>query len=151
MFINYIASCYASLSTIFTNYFNSSLEEDNTDILEPLSFLSLIDKPLVNKLKSNSNISSYYEDILHNINNLINNPDITSSYNVYKELKIFISFCLSYKKDIHINKFIMELCEGIGGIVCLALFFSILANGDTLTKTNVYIHFVTPKKFESYN
>ena len=48
------------------------------------------------------------------------------------------------------NAFFEDLCEGIGGIVNLALFFSIISNADSTAKTSMFLHFITPKKFEGF-
>ena len=145
IFLNYIGASFASFRQIFSEYY---LTNTLSTIINPNIPLALIDQPLINKISLNTIVASVFEEILYSINATLMNK-------YYPQLKSFIEYCMNKNNKIKNitstrSTFLEDICEGIGGVVLLALFFSIFSNGDSLSRTTLYLHFVAPKKFSGF-
>lgn len=146
MFINYIGSSFASFRQVLTEYYNTN---NLPSVINPLIPLALIDQPLINKINLNTIVNNVFNnDILYSINSTLFNK-------YYPFLLSLVEYCMiknSRIKDISSTRsdFLEDVCELVGGIVSLALYFSIFSNGNALSRTILYLHFVAPKKFNGF-
>ena len=155
MYINYISACFACFRYVLVNKYSN----DTIDVaINPLLSLPIVDTTLVDKLNINSTVSNSFENILSVANDILYAEKSSAEflkYNFYPKLKELVSYFMEKNNKIATiistrNSFFEDLCEGIGGIVNLALFFSIISNADITARTSIFFHFITPKKFDMF-
>lgn len=159
MYINYITACYASFLNIFHSMYSDGM---TMNVLQPLGELTLIDKPLYNRINMSGIVKNHFETILGIIDQIIyrdaiDNPKTKiATDNFFTEYKDLINHFKNYNEKLFSNintrkAFLTNICEGIAGIIGLALYFTILSNGDPKTRTTLHLHFITPKKYQEVN
>ena len=154
MYTNYIAAAFAAFKTIVISFYNN---ESSVPALDILSSLKDNDSYLLNRLNANKEMyNSFYalgevlDYYLYQINDV---DEWNTRYNFLIKLKEVITYFMLSNTDIIQNidirnSLIIDLCEGIGGIVNLALLFSIISNSGT-SSTTLYFHFIAPKKYDT--
>ena len=150
MYIHYIAATFATFKYIFTDKYNNLTPDAS---LDPTTELRTIDDLLVNRMKSNSSLGTFFIELLQVINDTIYKDDDNEEvYDFYKQLKYIIQYFTSKNTKLlpirnNRNQLFTDLCEGIGGIISLALFFTILSCGAMNSITTIDFHFLMPKKY----
>lgn len=158
LYFHYIASCFASFDKVFKSYYNNNV---TMTTLDPLESLSIIDKPLVNRLRIRNQMSMDFEALLRTIDGIIykrtsggTNSNISNDpYNYYEQLDKLVSYVLTNNPKLNQQQgnrdnFFRDLNEGIAGIVNLALFFAVFSNTGYGSRTTLYFHFLAPRKYQ---
>lgn len=153
MYINYISSCFAAFKFILQSKYNDNAI--TIESIEPNECLAIIDKTLLNKLEISSSSRLSFLEILQAIDNILYRDGADSRYNFFKELELLIDYFKANTKDPTLfsnnanrNDLFENICEGIGGIVNLALMFSLLSSAYGNAKSSMYLHFICKDKFQ---
>lgn len=143
MYINYIGACFSALKMIFIDIFNNRTVSNK---VQPMNSLALIDQKFVNKLTSSTALANDMETMLDTIDNVIysENSNTNTFYRTLNEVIEYFKTNNSkiFKYSSTRNAFLTKLCEGIGGVVVLALYLSLLSNGDELSKSTLFLQII---------
>jgi len=155
LYFHYIASCFGSFDRVYRSFYNNNV---TMTVLDPMESLSIIDKPLVNRLRVRNQLSNDFENMLRIIDGIIyRRPGKGSKsndfYNYFEELDKLVTYVLTNNPKLNSQQgkrdnFFSDLNDGIAGLVNLALFFSILSNSSYGTRTTLYFHFLAPRKYQ---
>ena len=139
MYVNYIGCCFASFKWILLNHYNDKILPTKID---PTTMLSIIDQIFLNKLNSSKSLRNDIEELLDDIDRILYSDSSNSTfYGVLLSVSEYFKTNNSniFKYSSTKNTFITKLCEGVGGIVTLALFLSIISNGDETSKNTIFL------------
>lgn len=156
IYFHYIASCFGAFDKVYKSFYNNNV---TMTVLDPIDSLSIIDKPLVNRLRIKSQLSNDFDRLLKIIDDIIyrrpsnNNSTSNDLFNYFIELDKLVTYVLTNNPKLNNQRgkrdnFFTDLNDGIAGLVNLALFFSILSNSVYGTRTTLYFHFIAPRKYQ---
>lgn len=148
-YINYIASCFAAFKYIYIN-------NGVTNSLQYSEPLRIIDSTLLTKIKSNSSIAYDFDNIRNAIQEIIYyNKSSGYSVDFFDQLEEVVNYFKEnnptiFESTYNSNKFYIDLCEGIGGIVGLALLFAIMSNSKSeLSKCSLFLCYLFPEQYKN--
>ena len=151
MYVHYIASCFASFDAIYKNQYNS-IHRD-ISMIDPLPKLSMLDGNLKDRLNLTAALGTKFAKILQTVDEIIYNQTDPNQY--YPQFSTLINYFINngtgLKRIGDINKFLTEICEGIGGLINLALLFALMSSVDKGTKTSLFFNFLVPGKYSNIN
>ena len=152
MYSNYIAAAYADFKNLLIGLYK---DEIILPSINPLNVLSLNDSYLLTRLNGNKEMKlSFYEisEVLDYYLYQVNDVDEWNErYNFFIKLKEVIEYFFEQNNELKEStekyNFFIDLCEGIGGIINLAILFSIISNSGN-TSTTLYFHFICSKLYD---
>ena len=148
IYTNFISACFSSFKYIL----ESKYENVSSIVLSNDVELQLIDQTLYDRIENNKDIKLFAQEFLQIVydNTYENNSKFFSELNnVINDFDKKNSHIIRIKKNrIQLYK---DLCEGIAGIVNLALLFSIISNCSYGSRNSIYFHFIVPENYNNYN
>ena len=149
MYSNYLSACYSSFKYIL----ESRYEKVSTIIFNNDVELQLIDQNFYDRIQNNDDIKLFAQEFLQIINDITYSTTDSSSF--FFQLNALVNYfdwnnthIIRIKKNrIQLYK---DLCDGIAGVINLALLFSLISNCTYGSSNSIYFHFIAPEKFLNY-
>lgn len=140
-YVNYIGACVASFHHVLSLKFASLVPASK---LNPMEKLMQVDAPLYNKINSSPILSGMTDALLEKIDSILYDENDTA----IGLFRVLLDVCEYFREsnsvifdyDSSRNTFLRDLCESLGGVVSLAIFFSLFSNGDSTTRTTYFLH-----------